>query len=130
MHAFDRAHREAYRRRMRALPVLGVVTIVALASPAQATRPKMAALIVKTGNVDEELADNLTEVLIARLARRGDHEIAGKEELKSKLGVDDRAAGDCMSSPECLGRVGPRLGVTRTVVGPLRRPPHDHIYHF
>src|SRR5260370_21979566 len=127
MHAFDRAHREAYRRRMRALPVLGVVTIVALASPAQATRPKMAALIVKTGNVDEELADNLTEVLIARLARRGDHEIAGKEELKSKLGVDDRASGDCMSSPECLGPVGTELRVPRMVVGQLGRRGDDYI---
>jgi hypothetical protein len=114
---------------MRALSLLGVVMIVATAAPAQATRPKMAALIVKTGNVDEELADNLTEVLIARLARRGDHEIAGKEELKTKLGVDDRAAGDCMSSPECLGRVGTELGVTRMVVGQLGRRGDDYIYN-
>ena len=92
-------------------------------------RPKLAALILKTGTVDEELADNLTEVLISRIARRGDHEIAGKEELKSKLGVDDRAAADCMSNPGCLGRVGTELGVTSMVVGTLGRRGDDYVYN-
>jgi PEGA domain len=99
---------------------------VAQARPA---RPKLAALILKTGNVDEELADNLTEVLISRLARRGDHEIAGKEELKTKLGVDERAAVDCMSNPSCLGRVGTELGVTRMVVGTLGKRGDDYLYN-
>ncbi|MCU1277455.1 MAG: hypothetical protein JWM53_1001, partial [bacterium] len=79
--------------------------------------------------VDEELADNLTEVLISRLARRGDHDISGKEELKSKLGVDDRAAADCMSNPGCLGRVGTELGVTRMVVGTLGKRGDDYVYN-
>ena len=107
------------------------VLMVATTTPARArtTRPKLAALILKTGNVDEELADNLTEVLIARLARRGDHEIAGKEELKTKLGVDERAAVDCMSSPSCLGRVGTELGVTRMVVGTLGKRGDDYLYN-
>ncbi len=113
---------------MRAACVL-VVLFTASAVQARGARPKMAALILKTGAVDEELADNLTEVLIARLARRGDHEIAGKEELKTKLGVDDRAASDCMSNPECLGRVGTELGVTRMVVGQLGRHGDDYIYN-
>src|SRR5437899_9152232 len=78
-------------RRVCAATVMVLLGGVAAASP----RPKLAALILKTGSVDEELADNLTEVLIARLARRGDHEIAGKEELKSKLGIDERAAAEC-----------------------------------
>ena len=95
----------------------------------QAVAPKLAALILKTGTVDEELADNLTEVLISRLARRGDHEIAGKEELKTKLGVDDRAAADCMSNPGCLGRVGTELGVTRMVVGTLGKRGDDYVYN-
>ncbi|MGZ3443690.1 MAG: PEGA domain-containing protein [Polyangia bacterium] len=102
------------------------VTGVALARP---SRPKLAALILKSGTVDEELADNLTEVLISRLARRGDHEIAGKEELKSKLGVDDRAAADCMQNPSCLGRAGTELGVTRMVVGTLGKRGDDYVYN-
>ena len=107
------------------------VLMVATTTPARArtTRPKLAALILKTGTVDEELADNLTEVLISRLARRGNHEIAGKEELKSKLGVDDRAAADCMSNPGCLGRVGTELGVTRMVVGTLGKRGDDYVYN-
>jgi hypothetical protein len=96
---------------------------------ARADRPKLAALILKSGDVDEELADNLTEVLIARLARRSDHEIAGKEELKTKLGVDDRAAAECMQNLGCLGRVGTELGVTRMVVGTLGRRGSDYLYN-
>lgn len=96
---------------------------------AGAAKPKLAALILKTGNVDEELADNLTEVLIARLARRGDHEIAGKEELKTKLGVDDRAAAECISNLGCVGRVGTELGVTRMVVGSLGKRGDDYLYN-
>jgi hypothetical protein len=114
--------------------VLGGVATCLVASlvcaPAGArSRPKMAALILKTGSVDEELADNLTEVLISRLARRGDHDIAGKEELKTKLGVDDRAAADCMSNPGCLGRVGTELGVTEMVVGTLGKRGDDYVYN-
>ena len=93
------------------------------------TKPKLAALILKSGSVDEELADNLTEVLIARIARRGEHEIAGKEELKSKLGVDDRAAAECMQNLGCLGRAGTELGVTRMVVGTLGKRGDDYLYN-
>jgi PEGA domain len=114
---------------MRAL--LGGVAILLLCSAVSArpAKPKLAALILKTGSVDEELADNLTEVLISRLARRGDHEIAGKEELKTKLGIDDRAAAECMQNLGCLGRVGTELGVTRMVVGTLGKRGDDYLYN-
>jgi hypothetical protein len=111
--------------RLWAVMLLMTVSSVAGA----AGKPKMAALILKSGNVDEDLADNLTEVLIARLARRGDHEIAGKEEFKNKLGVDDRAAADCMQNLGCLGRAGIELGVTRMVVGTLGRRGEDFLYN-
>jgi hypothetical protein len=107
-----------------------VATALVLASGlAAGSKPKLAALILKSGAVDEELADNLTEVLISRLARRGDHEIAGKEELKTKLGVDDRAAAECMNNLGCLGRVGTELGVTRMVVGTLGQRGSDYLYN-
>lgn len=108
---------------------LALATVVMLASGTAVAKPKLAALILKTGSVDEELADNLTEVLISRLARRGDFQIGGKEELKSKLGVDERAAADCMSNPGCLGRVGTELGVTRMVVGTLGKRGGDYLYN-
>ena len=81
---------------------------------AKPSRPKLAALILKTGTVDEDLADNLTEVLISRLARRGDQDIAGKEELKTKLGVDDRAAADLHVQPRVPGPASaPRNSASR-----------------
>lgn len=92
-------------------------------------KPKIAALILQSGGVDEELANNLTEVLIARLAQRGDYEIGGKEELKTKLGVSDQAAAECMQHLGCLGRVGTELGVTRLVVGTLGRRGADYLYN-
>lgn len=113
---------------MRALCVAAALMLTAGAATAK-SKPKLAALILKTGNVDEELADNLTEVLISRIARRGDHEIAGKEELKAKLGVDDRAAAECMQNVGCLGRVGTELGVTEMVVGTLGKRGDDYLYN-
>jgi PEGA domain len=110
---------------MRSLLWAWVFCGVAAAAP----KPKLAALILRSGGVDEELADNLTEVLISRLARRGDHEIAGKEEFKTKLGVDDKAAGECMQNLGCLGRAGTELGVTRVVVGTLGRRGADYLYN-
>jgi hypothetical protein len=111
------------------LTVLAVTVAVGGTAAARPAKPKLAALILKTGNVDEDLADNLTEVLISRLARRGDHEIAGKEELKTKLGIDERAAAECMNSPSCLGRVGTELGCTRMVVGTLGKRGDDYLYN-
>src|SRR6185436_3240803 len=112
---------------MRGICVALVVLLGA--GVAAAKKPKLAALILKTGSVDEELADNLSEVLIARLARRGDHEIAGKEELKTKLGVDERSAAACLDNPGCLGRVGTELGVTEMLVGTLGRRGDDYLYN-
>ncbi|MDB4968050.1 MAG: hypothetical protein JWN44_3739 [Myxococcales bacterium] len=105
------------------------VLLSAGVAAAKPSKPKLAALILKTGSVDEELADNLTEVLISRLARRGDYEIAGKEELKTKLGVDDRAANECINNIGCIGRVGTELGVTRVVVGTLGKRGDDYLYN-
>ncbi|HWE31391.1 MAG TPA: PEGA domain-containing protein [Polyangia bacterium] len=114
---------------MRALCAATVVLLLGGVASAAGTKPKLAALILKTGTVDEDLADNLTEVLIGRLARRGDHEIAGKEELKSKLGVDDHAAAECMQNLGCLGRAGTELGVTTMVVGTLGKRGVDYLYN-
>jgi hypothetical protein len=114
---------------MRGICVALAVLLGAGAASAKTTKPKLAALILKTGSVDEDLADNLTEVLISRLARRGDYEIAGKEELKTKLGVDDRAANECINNIGCIGRIGTELGVTRVVVGTLGKRGDDYLYN-
>ena len=47
---------------------------------------KIAVLVVATADKDAELADNLTEVIIAYAAQHGGFEIAGKEEFRARLG--------------------------------------------
>lgn len=87
------------------------------ARPARAGE-KMAVLVLGSSDKDAELADNLTEVLIAYVAQHGGFEIAGKEEFRARLGVDsDRRAQECLDDLSCLGRAGVSLGVRRIVAG-------------
>jgi hypothetical protein len=79
---------------------------------------KIAVLVVATADKDADLADNLTEVIIAYAAQHGGFEIAGKEEFRARLGVDnDRRAQACLDDISCLGRAGVSLGVRRIVAG-------------
>ena len=79
---------------------------------------KLAVLVLGTGDKDAELADNVTEVIISRVAQRGGVEIAGKEEFRARLGVEnERRAQSCLDDISCLGRAGVSLGVRRIVAG-------------
>src|SRR5438270_13898665 len=79
---------------------------------------KLAVLVLGTAERDAELADNLTEVIIARVARRGSTEIAGKEELRASLGVEnERRTQACLDDIACLGRAAVSMGVRRIVAG-------------
>jgi hypothetical protein len=103
-------------RRGAALAGLALFCLAA-ARPARAGE-KMAVLVLGSADKDAELADNLTEVLIAYVARHGGFEIAGKEEFRARLGVDsDRRAQACLDDLSCLGRAGVSLGVRRIVAG-------------
>ena len=77
-------------------------------------------LVLGTVEKDAELADNLTEVIIARVAQRGGTEIAGKEEFRARLGVEnERRAQACLDDIACLGRAAVSLGVRRIVAGSI-----------
>ena len=90
---------------------------IAQTSPAAAAE-KLAVLVLATAEKDAELADNLTEVIIARIAQRGGTEIAGKEEFRARLGVEnERKAQACLDDISCLGRAAVSLGVRRIVAG-------------
>jgi hypothetical protein len=101
----------------------GAVLIAAAAALAAIPRSarageKIAVLVVATADKDADLADNLTEVIIAYAAQHGGFEIAGKEEFRARLGVDsDRRAQACLDDISCLGRAGVSLGVRRIVAG-------------
>jgi hypothetical protein len=78
----------------------------------------VAVLVLGASDKDAELADNVTEVAISRVAQRGGTEIAGKEELRARLGVEnDQRAQVCLDDIACLGRAAVSLGVRRIVAG-------------
>ncbi|HEX3696842.1 MAG TPA: PEGA domain-containing protein [Polyangia bacterium] len=99
--------------------LLGLVVASALLSARTARAgEKMAVLVLATAEKDAELADNLTEVIIGRVARQGGTEIAGKEEFRARLGVEnERKAQACLDDISCLGRAAVSLGVRRIVAG-------------
>ena len=75
-------------------------------------------LVLGTSEKDAELADNVTEVIISRVAQRGGFEIAGKEEFRARLGVEsDQRTQVCLDDLACLGRAAVSLGVRRIVAG-------------
>jgi TolB-like protein len=91
--------------------------LLAAPTPARAGE-KIAVLVLATAEKDAELADNLTEVIIAYAARHGGFEMAGKEEFRARLGVEsERRAQACLDDISCLGRAGVSLGVRRIVAG-------------
>ena len=76
--------------------------------------------MIATADKDADLADNLTEVIIAYAAQHGGFEIAGKEEFRARLGVEsERRAQACLDDISCLGRAGVSLGVRRIVAGSI-----------
>jgi len=97
---------------------LGLAVLLAgLPSGARAGE-KIAVLVLGSSEKDAELADNLTEVLIAYVAQHGGFEIAGKEEFRGRLGVEnEQRAQQCLDDLSCLGRAGVSLGVRRIVAG-------------
>jgi hypothetical protein len=94
---------------------------VAGASPgmaAAAASEKIAVLVLGTSEKDAELADNVTEVVIAAIARRGGYEITGKEELRTRLGLaSEQRSQACLDDVACLARAAVSLGVRRIVAG-------------
>lgn len=79
---------------------------------------KLAVLVLGTSEADSDLAENVTEVVIAYIARQGSFELAGKEEFQSSLGVDSELRGQaCLEAMSCLSRAAVSLGVRRIVSG-------------
>jgi hypothetical protein len=105
------------RRSAILLASVAAAATLAGAVPARAGE-KLAVLVLATAEKDADLADNLTEVIIARVARQGGFEIAGKEEFRGRLGVEkERQAQACLDDIACLGRAAVSLGVRRIVAG-------------
>ena len=82
---------------------------------------RLAVLILPEPGTDAALADNLTEIAIARIAERQGVQMAGTVELRRRLQMEgSRPALGCLSDLACLGRVAVALGVERVVGGSVR----------
>jgi hypothetical protein len=93
----------------------GCVCLLAAARSASA-RERLAVLIV--ADHAPELADDLTEIVIADLAERRDRELVGMRELRSRL-VDvlpPERLGACVDDPACLARLGAAAGAAEAVI--------------
>jgi hypothetical protein len=96
----------------------GILTVAALAPWPAAAADKMAVLILAASDKDNDLADNVTEMVIAAVARQGHVEVAGKEEFRARLGVaNEQRAQACLDEIGCVGRTAVSLGVRRIVTG-------------
>jgi hypothetical protein len=101
----------------RAFALLAAMVLAGAARPAHAAE-KLAVMVLGTADRDAELADNVTEVIISRVAQHGGFEIAGKEEFRARLGVEsDRRTQVCLDDTACLARAAVSLGVRRIVAG-------------
>ena len=80
---------------------------------------RIAVLIVPGAGVDASLADNLTEVAIAKFAEASRGEFVGMRELRRWF-ADDGARGqpaDCVSRESCLKRMSASLGIRKAAIG-------------
>jgi hypothetical protein len=106
---------------MKAAPWLAALCVsLTAAAPraALAEEDKIAVLVVGATPADADTADNLTEVIIARIARRGSFNLAGTAVFRKRLGIDSEArARHCLDDLPCLSGVAVSLGVTRIVSG-------------
>src|SRR5262249_37987754 len=92
---------------------------LALAGLLLATR--WAAIVLPSDANDEELAQNLSDVLVATVAERTHAQLIGREEIKAKLGVSEGEVLRCAGDRACLGRVGVGLKIEKMVVGTVSR---------
>ncbi len=90
-------------------------------APSTATaRPRLAVLVVAD---DGALADNLSEVAISHLAKRGDWELVGGHELRGPLAAILPAGGlaACVAEPTCRAALATTTQAERAIVGDVRQ---------
>lgn len=113
--AMNRTHRSA-------VVVLAAALSLAVASHVAAQdTAREAVLLMSVGDVDPEVADSLSEVLIGAVAARGGLTILGRQEFQAQLAQGDAGTLECISSLACLGRVGVQLDVREVIAGTIAR---------
>jgi hypothetical protein len=98
----------------------GALFAVLAAGPAHAA-DRVAVLILPEPGTDPTLADNVTEIAIARIVEHQKLETVGTVELRRRLKMEGQTPTlSCLDSIACLGRVAVALGVPRVVGGSVR----------
>jgi hypothetical protein len=103
--------------------LLAAVVAGAPAAPARAAEA-IGVIIVATAEDDRALADNLTEVAMARIAETPGRTLVGTAELRRRLGAESGTdVTACLERQPCLARVTASLGVNRLISGVVRAEP-------
>lgn len=96
---------------------------------AEDAREKMAVLVFGSSPNDGQLADNITEIVIASVAQRAQTELVGTAEFRKALALDsDRVAQRCLMDVSCVGRVAVSLGVRRMLIGTVAQKKNQFLY--
>ena len=97
---------------------LGCLALLLASAPVRGETPhRVAVLIMPTSDAETALADELSEIAIARMAEQPGRELVGLLEFRSRLGTDWRRATTCIHDPTCLGGVGVSLGAGTVLTG-------------
>jgi hypothetical protein len=98
-----------------------LMVAAAVVAPRLAQAERMGVLILPADDTDAGLAENLTEILIARIAEARGSEIVTAAALRRRVGLETHArAQACFEDIACMGRVGVSLGVRRVITGTVR----------
>ncbi len=123
------SHSRWQRGNLGRYTVAGLVLVLATLEHAHAAEfDRVAVLILPGETEDEELAQNLTEVVIARIANHQKVGLADASEFRRRLELDsDKRAQSCLEDKVCLGRVGVVLDVRRVVSGTVSTRDKGHL---
>jgi len=112
-------------RAARAVKLLALLAALAVLAPARslAARERLAVFVAVDG--EPALAENLSEVTIAKLAGSGEFELVGAGELEATARdiptVRAEGLAACFELPACLAEVGIRAQTKRAVLGRVTR---------
>jgi hypothetical protein len=110
---------------------VALLSALSLVGTAARTRAEgIGVIIVSTEARDAALADNLTEVALARIAETPGRTLVGTAELRRRLGAESgRDIAACLERRPCLDRVAVSLGVSRLFTGAVRVEPGRFFLH-
>jgi hypothetical protein len=107
-----------------------VTIFVAVFFAAQAAEARERLFVYIAASGERELAENLSELTIAKLAESGEFELVGANELelgaRDVLALQKQGLGACVEVPACLAEVSARARVRRAILGRVLRVGSDY----